>query len=64
MHYLKLLLVLAYLDPGSGSLIVQLILAALLGIGVFVRIQWNRIKKLFGRKDDRDEDIEEDKNEE
>lgn len=47
---------LAYLDPGSGSIIVQLILAALLGIGVFARMQWSRIKKFLGRKDNHDED--------
>lgn len=36
-----------YLDPGSGSLLVQLLLAAGLGIGVAVRIYWNKIKALF-----------------
>jgi hypothetical protein len=56
MHYSELPKALAYLDPGSGSIIIQLILAALLGIGVFVRIQWSRIKSLFGRKDSRDDD--------
>lgn len=42
---------LAYLDPGSGSMLLQLLLAALLGMGVLVRSQWKRIKTLFGRKD-------------
>lgn len=37
-----------YLDPGSGSLLVQLLLAAALGIGVAVRIYWNKLKSLFG----------------
>ncbi|NOH04644.1 MAG: hypothetical protein HND47_23085 [Chloroflexi bacterium] len=41
---------LPYLDPGSGSIIIQLALAALLGLGVFVRSQWTRIKKMFGIK--------------
>lgn len=36
------------MDPGTGSMIVQLLLAALLGIGVAVRIFWSRIKTLFG----------------
>lgn len=40
-----------YLDPGSGSVILQLILAAILGLGVILRTQWSRIKSLFGRKD-------------
>jgi hypothetical protein len=39
-----------YLDPGSGSIIIQAILAALLGAGIIIRTQWARIKKWFGRK--------------
>lgn len=56
MHYSELPKALAYLDPGSGSIIIQLILAALLGIGVFVRSQWSKIKSLFGKKDSHNED--------
>lgn len=41
---------LAYLDPGSGSIAIQLIIAALLGLGMFMRSQWGRIRSLFGRK--------------
>ena len=41
---------LPYLDPGSGSLIIQIVIAALLGIGVAVRASWGSIKKLFGIK--------------
>lgn len=58
MHFSELPKTLAYLDPGSGSLILQLILAALLGLGVFVRMQWNKIKSLFGRKNTNDDDEE------
>ncbi len=39
-----------YLDPGTGSLLVQILLAVLLGVGVIVRIFWSRIKGLFGVK--------------
>jgi hypothetical protein len=39
-----------YLDPGSGSFIIQLLLAAALGIGVGVRIYWTKIKSLFRGK--------------
>lgn len=46
MHYSPL----PYLDPGSGSIVIQLAIAALLGVGVFVRSQWSRIKKLLGIK--------------
>ncbi len=41
---------LLYLDPGSGSFLIQLLLAALLGIGVAVRIYWTKIKTLFSGK--------------
>lgn len=34
----------AYIDPGSGSYVLQLIVAGLLGAGVIVRIYWKRIK--------------------
>ncbi|NMC14679.1 MAG: hypothetical protein GYA34_17555 [Chloroflexi bacterium] len=35
-----------YLDPGSGSVLLQTILAGLLGIGVIVRIIWKKITSL------------------
>lgn len=41
----------AYLDPGSGSILIQLLLAALVGIGVALRASWGKIKTLFGAKD-------------
>lgn len=37
-----------YLDPGSGSLLVQLVAAGLLGsIGILTKIFWGRIKAFF-----------------
>jgi len=37
-----------YLDPGSGSLLVQLLAAGLLGsIGILTKIFWARIKAFF-----------------
>lgn len=38
----------AYIDPGTGSLIVQVIIAALVAIGASVGIFWNRVRSLFG----------------
>jgi hypothetical protein len=40
---------LLYLDPGSGSLLVQMVIAAIIGLGVLIRLQWSRIKKWFGK---------------
>lgn len=39
----------AYLDPGSGSLIIQMIVAALAAIALAVRVYWIKIKMLFSR---------------
>jgi hypothetical protein len=50
--------VLPYLDPGSGSIIIQMLIAALLGVGLIVRTQWGRIKKLFGRGKPKNEEDE------
>lgn len=37
-----------YLDPSSGSLLVQLLAAGLLGsLGIIVKIFWGRIKAFF-----------------
>lgn len=39
-----------YLDPGSGSMIFQAIIGALVGVGITVKIYWEKIKfKLSSR---------------
>jgi hypothetical protein len=45
-----------YLDPGSGSILLQLLLAAILGLGVILRTQWSKIKSFFKRNDETDAD--------
>ncbi len=53
LHSPVLGLPLLYLDPGSGSFIIQLLLAAALGLGVGIKIYWAKIKSLFtGKKSD------------
>lgn len=47
-----------YLDPGSGSVILQTVLASLLGLGVIVRIFWRKIKSLGGKKELENVEIE------
>jgi hypothetical protein len=39
-----------YLDPGSGSFLIQLLLAALLGGAFAIKIYWKKIKVLFTGK--------------
>ena len=50
---------LPYLDPGSGSFLLQLLIAALLGIGIAIRASWTKIKGWFGIKPKADEDDDE-----
>lgn len=39
----------AYLDPGTGSYVIQLLLAAIVG-GLFaVKLYWRKLKRLFHR---------------
>ncbi|MCY4061858.1 MAG: hypothetical protein OXG53_05800 [Chloroflexi bacterium] len=51
----------AYLDPGSGSLIVQILVAIIVGALATFRLWKARLLSLFGIKqetDDADEDVE------
>ena len=50
----------AYLDPGSGSFILQMILAAILGGLVIIRTYWNKIKDGVSRLFSRQGKVEED----
>ena len=40
----------AYLDPGSGSMLLQILLGGFAAFGVIVKLYWNRVTSLFGRK--------------
>ena len=35
----------AYIDPGSGSAIIYILISAFVGIGMTFKIYWNRIKE-------------------
>lgn len=43
----------AYLDPGSGSMMVQLLLGGVAGFVVLVRLYWSRLLALFGLRRDK-----------
>ena len=34
----------AYIDPGSGSMFIQVIVGALVGVGVAMRLYWAKIR--------------------
>jgi len=58
MHFAPL----PYLDPGSGSFLIQLAIAALLGLGIAFRASWGKIKGWFGIKPKPEEDDDESEN--
>jgi hypothetical protein len=37
----------AYIDPGTGSMIIQAVAAAILGSLAFIKIFWRRLRTLF-----------------
>lgn len=40
----------AYLDPGSGSYLTQIIIASLAGFGFFLKTNWQKIKNFFKKR--------------
>lgn len=38
-----------YLDPGSGSIIAQAIIGALVGVGISIKVFWYKIKEKISR---------------
>ena len=47
---------LAYLDPGAGSFIVQVLIAALAGVAVAGRLYWTKLKSMLGMSSVDDDD--------
>ena len=51
---------LAYLDPGTGSFVIQGIIAAIVGGGFAIKMFWSRIKtKITGKSMTEDDDSDE-----
>lgn len=42
----------AYLDPGSGSMLLQVLLGGFAAVGVATKLYWHRLVERFGRKTD------------
>lgn len=45
---------LAYLDPGTGSYMFQVVVGAVLGVAVSLKLMWKRTLARFTRRPDRD----------
>ena len=39
-----------YLDPGTASAIGAIVLSAIIGFGVYVKLYWQKFKEKFKRK--------------
>ena len=40
----------AYIDPGSGTLFLQMLIGVLVGVGITIKLYWNRLKFKFQEK--------------
>jgi len=49
----------AYLDPGTGSIILQGLIAAVAAVAVTGKLYWEKIKSFFSRKEIPEEPSEE-----
>ena len=53
-----------YIDPGSGSYLIQMLIAGILGSLFFIKNAWGKVKNFFtGKKSDEKEKEEEHNNE-
>ena len=41
---------LAYLDPGTGSMILQVVIAAFVAVGIYIKLFWHKLKNIFIKK--------------
>lgn len=42
----------AYIDPGSGSMVLQVLIASILGILTAIKLYWSKIKSYFSKSSD------------
>ena len=40
----------AYIDPGTGSMVVQVLIGAFVGLGIAIKAYWYKLKEKFMRK--------------
>ncbi len=40
----------AYIDPGTGSMMVQVLIGALVGVSIAIKVYWYKLKEKFMRK--------------
>jgi hypothetical protein len=42
--------IIAYVDPGVGATVMQLVLAGAVGIGALIKLRWEKLRSLFSRR--------------
>jgi hypothetical protein len=49
----------AYLDPGTGSMLLQVILGGVAAVGVAIKLYWHKIRAALGmaRKEDPEDEL-------
>jgi hypothetical protein len=52
-----------YLDPGSGSFLIQLLIATIAGLSIAIGANWSKIKRLLSKKKNKAETNDEDDDE-
>ena len=45
-----------YIDPGSGSVVIQMIIGALVGIGITIKLYWYKFKEKLMRSNKKNEE--------
>lgn len=44
------MITLVYIDPGTGSYFIQLLLGGILGLGITIKLYWKKLRaRVFGR---------------
>lgn len=41
----------AYVDPGTGSVLLQMLLAGAVGVGVVVKLYWRKLRSRLGGRE-------------
>jgi hypothetical protein len=56
-------MMLLYLDPGSGSFLIQLLIAAVAGVSIAVGANWRKLKRMLSKKKTTTDEDDDDDNE-
>jgi len=48
----------AYIDPASGSLVIQVVIGALVGAGITLKVYWEKIKYKLSSRRTKSDDVQ------